>query len=192
MIDPKTTSVGHKLLSGSMLRVVNLAASAMASFFLMPFIVHHLGDRFYGFWSLTAAFVGYYNLLDLGLSSAVSQYMCVALGEKDFAECRVVFNTALRLQLLIGGAALVVTLALVAVTPQLCLDHPEEIPLFRSVIAILGINAAIGFPARVFWAALEAELRFDIQSWLANLALVLRTGLVIAAMWAGGGLLALA
>ena len=75
----------------------------------MPFIVHHLGDRVYGFWSLATAFVGYYNLLDLGLSSAISQYMCIAIGQKNHNECRVVFNTALRLQLLIGGAALVAT-----------------------------------------------------------------------------------
>ena len=120
MTNSKTTSVGRKLLSGSALRIVNLVGSAVASFFLMPFIVHHLGDRVYGFWSLTAAFVGYYNLLDLGLSSAISQYMCVALGKKDFAECRIVFNNALRLQLLIAGAALAATVALVAVTPLFC------------------------------------------------------------------------
>lgn len=191
MIGSKTTSVGRKLLSGSVLRLVNLAASAGASFFLMPFIVHHLGDRVYGFWSLATAFIGYYNLLDLGLSSAISQYMCIALGQKDHAECRVVFNTALRLQLLIGGAALAVTLALAAATPLFC-RHAADVPVYRGVIALLGINAAIGFPARVYWAALEAELRFDIQSWLANLSLVLRTVLVIVAIFAGGGLLMLA
>jgi O-antigen/teichoic acid export membrane protein len=191
MIGSKTISVGRKLLSGSMLRVMNLAAAAVTAFFLMPFIVHHLGDQVYGFWSLATAFVGYYNLLDLGLSSAISQYMCIALGQTDYAECRVVFNTALRLQLLIGGAALAATLALVAITPLFC-HHPAEVPLFRAVIAILGINAAIGFPARVYWATLEAELRFDIQAWLANLSLALRTGMVVVAILAGGGLLALA
>jgi len=157
----------------------------------MPFIVHHLGDRVYGFWSLATAFVGYYNLLDLGLSSAISQYMCIAIGQKNRDECRVVFNTALRLQLLIGGGALVATAGLVAIASLFC-HHAADVPVFRGVIAILGINAAIGFPARVFWAALDAELRFDIQSWLANLGLVLRTGLVVVAILAGGGLLALA
>ncbi len=179
------------MLSGSVLQVVNLVAAAVASFFLMPFIVHHLGDRIYGFWSLATAFIGYYNLLDLGLSSAITQYMCVALGEKNFAECRVVFNTALRLQILIGGAALAVTLALVVATPLFC-HHPADVPIFRSAIAILGINAAIGFPARVYWAALGAKLRFDIQSGIAILGTILRTGFIVATIWGGGGLLALA
>ena len=187
----KSSSVGRKLLSGSALRVANLVGAALASFFLMPFIVHHLGDRVYGFWSFAAVFVGYYNLLDFGLSSAVSQYICIAIGRKDEGECRLVFNTALRLQLLVGSVALLVTGAIAIATPWFC-HSPADVHLFRSAIIILGFNAALGFPARVYWAVLEAQLRFDIQSSLANLALVLRTGLVVWAVLAGGGLLALA
>jgi O-antigen/teichoic acid export membrane protein len=187
----KSHTVGRKLLSGSLLRVCNLIGSAVASFFLMPFIVHHLGDRIYGFWSFTIAFVGYYNLLDIGLSSAVSQYICIAIGKKDQAECRVVFNTALRLQSLVGGVALLATAVIAAATPWFC-HNAADVHLFRRVIIILGINASIGFPARVYWAVLEAKLRFDIQSWLANLGLVLRTALIVWVILAGGGLLALA
>jgi hypothetical protein len=83
----KSGSVGRKLLSGSALRVVNLVGAALASFFLMPFIVHQLGDGIYRFWSLAAAFSGYYTLLDNGLSSAICQYICTALGRNDPAEC---------------------------------------------------------------------------------------------------------
>lgn len=191
MTSSKTHSVGRKLLSGSVLRISNLVGAAAASFFLMPLIIHHLGDRIYGFWSLAAAFIGYYNLLDLGLSSAVSQYMCIAIGRKDDVECRVVFNTALRLQFLIGGAALLITAALAGAAPWLS-HRPADAPMFRNVIIILGINAALGFPARVYWAVLESELRFDIQSWLGIIQLILRTGLIVWAVLAGGGLLSLA
>jgi len=187
----KHSSLGRKLLSGYVLRVSSLVAAALASFFLMPFIVHHLGDRAYGFWSLAAAFIGYYSLLDLGLSSAISQYMCIAIGHGDHTECRVVFNTALLLQFLLGGAALLATSALVLATPWIC-RNPADVHLFRSVIAILGTCTALGFPARVYSAVINAELRFDIQSWLANLGVVLRTGLIVWAVLAGGGLLALA
>jgi O-antigen/teichoic acid export membrane protein len=187
----KSRSVGRKLLSGSVLRVVSLAGAAVSSFFLMPFIVHHLGDRIYGFWSFTAAFVGYYNLLDFGLSSAVSQYICIAIGRKDTKECRVVFHTALRLQSVVGCVALLATGLSAAATPLFC-HSPADIHLFRTVIIILGINTALGFPARVYWAVLESQLRFDIQASLANLGLVLRTGLIVWAILEGGGLLSLA
>lgn len=185
------SSVGQKLVSASVLRVGNLIGAAMAAFFLMPFVVHHLGDRIYGFWSLASAFIGYYNLLDLGLSSAISQYICIALGRNDQAQCRLVFNTALRLQSAIGGVALLATCAIALAAP-LFWHNAADARLFSKVIAIFGVNAALGFPARVYGAVLQAQLRFDIDSWLANLGLALRTGLTVWVILAGGGLLALA
>jgi O-antigen/teichoic acid export membrane protein len=184
-------SVFRKLLSGSALGTTNLVASALVSLFLLPFIVHHLGDRVYGFWALAAAFIGYYGLLDFGMSSAVSQYLSIAIGRKDPAECREVFNAALRIQSLFGGIALLITALLAAASPWLTHD-PADTHLFWKVIAILGVNAAIGFPSRVYGGLLEAELRFDIQSYLGILGLTLRTGLTIWVILAGGGLLGLA
>src|SRR3984885_15472868 len=114
----KFTTVGRRLLSGAVLQIGNLVASAIAAFFLMPFIVHHLGDRIYGFWSLAISFIGYYSLLDFGLSTAVSQYMSIAIGRNDEAACRGVFNTALRINFVLAGIALLVTAIIVAVTPR--------------------------------------------------------------------------
>lgn len=187
----KFRSVGFKLASGSVFRVATLVAAAATSFFLMPFIVRHLGDRIYGFWSLAAAFIGYYSLLDLGLSSAVSQYLCTALGRNDFAECREVYNTALRINSLFGGTALLATGAIAVATPWFS-HNPTDAHLFREVILILGVNAALGFPLRVYNGLLDAQYRFDISSWLTILGLALRTVFTVWVILSGGGLLALA
>jgi O-antigen/teichoic acid export membrane protein len=187
----KFSSIGQRLLSGSVLQIGNLIATAVAAFCVMPFIVHHLGDRIYGFWALAASFIGYYSLLDFGLSSAVSQYMSFAIGRNDDAECRGIFNTALRINLLLGGIALLVTGAIVTVTPWFA-HNAADAHLFRSVIAILGVNAAIGLPMRVYGGVLYTKFRFDIQSWLTILGLVLRTGLIVWVILLGYGLLALA
>src|ERR1700730_9306138 len=176
----------RKLLSGSVLRIGNLVAAIVISFFLIPFIVHHLGDRLYGFWSLASVFIGYYGLLDFGLSVAVSQYVCVAIGRGDTSECRAVFNTALRIQSLMGGVALIATALLAAATP-LFARNPQDASLFWKVILIMGVNAALGFPVKVYAGVLEAELRFDIQSRLDLFSLVFRTGLLVWAILAGGG-----
>lgn len=187
----KSNSIAHRLVSGSVLRVGSLLASVLSAFFLMPFVVRHLGDRIYGFWSLAAAFIGYYSLLDFGLSMAVSQYICIAIGRNDEVECRAIFNTALRIQSLFGAIALLATVLIAVATPWFC-HNPADTHLFWRVIVLLGINAAIRFPARVYAGVLEAELRFDIQSWLEILGVALRTGLVVLAISAGGGLLAMA
>jgi O-antigen/teichoic acid export membrane protein len=187
----KPVSAARKLVSGSVLRVASLAVSAACAFVLMPFVVHHLGDRLYGFWSLASVFIGYYSLLDLGLSSAVSQYVCVAIGRNDLGECRAVFNTALRIQSMLGAVALVATFVIAGVT--LFFTHvPADAHLFSEVIIILGTSSALSFPTKVYIGVLDAQYRFDINAWLTILGAVLRTGLVIWAILAGGGLLALA
>ena len=191
MASGKLSLAGRKLLSGSVLRLGNLLVAAVSSFFLMPFIVRHLGDRLYGFWTLAGTFVGYYGLLDFGFTSAVSQYMSIAIGKNDSRERHAVFNAALRIQTLIGGAALLVTAAIAAATPWFC-HNPADAALFWRVIAILGVSVALGFPARAYSGLLEAELRFDIQSGLGIFGIVLRTALVVWAVLEGGGLLALA
>jgi len=190
-MDEKLGTFGHRLLSGSVLRMIQLFAAAAVSLFLMPFIVHHIGDRLYGFWSLAAAFVGYYGLLDIALGSAVSQHICVAIGRGDQSECRGIFNAALRINLLLGGIVLLATVALVFAAPWFSQD-PADAALFQKVIAILGVNAALSFPVKAYGGVLDAELRFDIQSCLGFLSLALRTGLTVWALLAGGGLLALA
>jgi len=173
------------------LRLGNLFLAAISSLLLMPFIVHHLGDRLYGFWTLVGVFIGYYGLLDFGFSSAVSQYICLALGKNDPDECRAVFNTAFRIQSFLGVLALFATAGLAVAAPWLC-HSPADAALFWRVIVILGVNAALGFPSRAYAGLLDAHLRFDIQSWLGILGLFLRTGLIVLAVLKGGGLLALA
>src|SRR5580704_11339982 len=145
----KSSSVGRRLLSGSVLQVGNLVATAIVAFCLMPFVVHHLGDRIYGFWALALSFIGYYSLLDFGLSTAVSQYMSIAIGRNDEAECRGVFNTALRINFLLAGVALLVTGLLVAITPWFAHNHADA-RQFQLVVAILGTNAALSLPLRVY------------------------------------------
>ncbi len=191
MTNEKLSSAGRKLLSGSMVRLVSFAVSAVSAFFLMPFIVRHLGDRTYGFWTLASAFIGYYGVLDLGFSNAVSQYISIAIGHNDPAECRAVFNSALRIQSFLGGVVLIATAATAAATPYFA-KNAADASIFREVIIILGVAVAIGFPAKAYGGALEAQVRFDITSWLGLLGFALRTGLTVWAILVGGQLLALA
>lgn len=187
----RLTSIGGKLVSGSALRVANLAAAALSSLILMPLIVHHIGDRLFGFWTLAATFVGYYSLLDFGLSSAISQYLSLSIGKRDPSESRRVFNAAVRIQSVLGAIALTVTAVLALLAP-LFLHDSADAALFRRVVAILGVNVAIGFPPRAYAGVLEAELRFDIQAGLGVLGTILRSALIVLALTHGGGVTALA
>ncbi|HEV2246346.1 MAG TPA: hypothetical protein VGW37_06805 [Terriglobia bacterium] len=81
-----TKSATKLVVSGSALQAVQFAIAVVVAFFLTPFVIHSLGDRMYGFWTLAAAFVGYYGLMDLGLSSAVNRYIAGAAGVSPVAD----------------------------------------------------------------------------------------------------------
>lgn len=185
------SSLGRQLLSASVLRGCNLVGAALASFFMMPLVVHHFGDRAYGFWSLATAFIGYYSLLDAGLSCSISQHMSVAIGKNDPGECRSVFNMALRIQSALGAVALLVTVVIAVAAPWICRD-PEDARLLWKLIAVLGASVALSFPTRVYGGVLEAELRFDVRAALGLVSLALRTGFFLWVVFADKGLLALA
>src|SRR5207249_1908173 len=49
--------------------------SSIISFFLSPFVVHHLGNSAYGIWILMGSLTGYLGLLNLGVRGAVTKYV---------------------------------------------------------------------------------------------------------------------
>jgi O-antigen/teichoic acid export membrane protein len=181
----------RKLASGLLFRFANVIATAIVSVMVMPFVVHTLGDRNYGIWTLVATFVGYYGVLELGLAPAVTRYLSRSLGAGDRETCNRVYNTSLRLYLGIGLIAMAVSGTLAALAPWLC-HNPADVALFWKLILILGVSVALLFPTRVFKGLLEAHLRFDLTGSFDLLSLVLRTGLIFPVLLAGYGILGLA
>ena len=184
-------SVGHKLLSGASLRLIFFTTQVSVSFFLTPFIIHSLGDRMYGFWTLVGTFIGYYGVLDFGLTTAVNRYIAGSLGSGDKEETVRVYNTALVLFFAIGCAALLATALIVFFTPMI-ISNPDEIPLFRIVIIILGINMALEFLVRVFVGTLNAQMYFNVISYIQIGNLFTRSILIVLALQLGYGILAMA
>lgn len=177
-------STTRKLASGSALRMSVTVSTAIVQFLMMPFIVHSLGDVMFGLWTLVSTFVGYYGVLEFGLSRAVSRYSAAALGAGNHDECNRVFNTALRIFLTLSGAVLLITGVIAALARHL-VKNPVDAPLFWRIILLLGISFAIMFPTRVFSGLLEASLRFDRTASIDLITLVVRTALIIIALLLG-------
>ena len=183
--------IGSKLVSGSLTRVINTISTALVSLLIIPFVVHALGDRMYGIWTLVATFVGYYGLVELGLSQAITRHLGRSLGSLDTEECNRVFNTSLRIYLALGGVVLLVTAVIAAIGPLFC-KNAEDASLFWKVITVLGISLALQFPVKVYKGVLEAHLRFDLTAGLDLFALVIRTVFVVATIFLGYKIVGLA
>jgi O-antigen/teichoic acid export membrane protein len=117
--------------------------------------------------------------------------MSVAIGRKDAAECRTVFNSALRIQSALGALALLATFLISATAPWMA-GNDADAKLFAQVVLVLGAGVALSFPARVYGGVLEAELRFDVRAALSLVSLIARTCLFVWVVLTGRGLVALA
>jgi O-antigen/teichoic acid export membrane protein len=174
-----------------MLRVVSLMATTLAAFFLMPFLVHKLGDRNYGYWALVGAVLSYYGVLDFGIVSAVEFYVARALGDEDTRSANRAIVTSFFTFTLIGVLVLLVTIVL-AFFAKHFIATPADASLFRRVLVIMGIGVAVGFPGRAFLGAISAHLRWDLISLIGIVVLTVRTLLTVVVVVAGGGLVSIA
>ncbi|MFQ5788631.1 MAG: oligosaccharide flippase family protein [Thermodesulfobacteriota bacterium] len=185
------STIARKIGSGSVLRIINFFAQVLVAFFLMPFVVISLGDRMYGLWTLVGTFIGYYGVLDLGLSSAVQRYIAGAIGARNKDEMNRIFNTSVIIFTGLGIVVLLITIVLAGLSP-LIFTNLDERSLFSKIILLLGINIAISMPIRTFRGVLNAQLRFDIIAVIEFTSLVLRSALVVLSLSLGYKLLGLA
>jgi O-antigen/teichoic acid export membrane protein len=157
---------------------MTLAAGFAVALFLMPFLVHALGDRWYGMWTLAVSITAYYALLDFGMARAATRFLARAVTLDDVAEANRVVVAALAILTGMAGIALLISIG-IAWGAAWFMSDPAEIRAFRYVVLILGADAAVLLPALVVNAVLLAHYRFDVISWAQLGALALRTALIV-------------
>lgn len=184
-------STGALLARGSILRVLTMAAGMAVGLFLMPFLIHALGDRWYGMWTLVVSITAYYTLLDFGMARAATRFLAQAITLDDVAEASSVIVTALTILAGMGAIGIVTAIG-VAFGAEWFMSDPAEIGAFRYVMLILAADAAVGLPALVINAVLLAHYRFDVLSYVQLAALVVRTALMVWLVLAGHSVVALA
>jgi O-antigen/teichoic acid export membrane protein len=184
-------NISRRLISGSSFRVISLAAHVAVGLYLMPFIVHSLGDRIYGYWALVATILGYYGLFDLGIVGAVQYFVAKSIGEKNERMALQAISTSFFIFVIIGLAIAMITIGAAFFAPEIIHDQ-DEAQLFRGVLVIMGFGFAVAFPGQVLMGALSAHLRFDLISLAGMGTLLLRTALTILVLSKGHGIVALA
>src|SRR5579862_811156 len=184
-------SAARQLTSASAYRILNIFVTTAVSLLMMPFVVHTLGDRMYGLWALVATLLGYYGLLDFGLTPAVCQHVAVALGRGDREACNGVVSASLRFFLAVGVLVLLLSGVAAACAPRFARSAGDAV-LFAQILLILGLSTALSFPSRVFTGFLIANLRYDLMVGAELVALAVRTSLILSVLLLGHGLVAMA
>jgi O-antigen/teichoic acid export membrane protein len=182
---------GSLIARSSIARTAYLFASILVAFYMMPFIIGAIGQRFYGMWTLVATIIGYYGYLDFGLSKAAQQFMAKAIGRQDDDEVNRIITTAIAVFGTIGIVAFVVSLVIAAFAGSFLTD-PVELRQFRWVLAVLGLNVMLSFPMMAFNGLFSANFRYDVITGIDLGKLLARSGLIIVFLSAGYSIVSMA
>ncbi len=167
---------------------LGFAGAAVIAFFMAPILVHGLGDARYGIWALVGSVLAYVTLADLGIGASVVRFVARFEGLRDQESINRVFSTSVALFALIGLFALAVTLVLAFLWPR-PLGVPAELAHdTRWMLVLLGINLAMGFPLGVYGAVLFGLARFPMKTAIRIGGMLVRNGLFLVVLQAGGGL----
>jgi len=141
-----------------------MAVNMVVPFFLMPFVVRHLGPVAYGVWILAVSTVSYLNLLDLGLRSAIIRFVSKSTTEGKIDEAQKAIGAALWFRLMIAAVVACISIALALLFPHM-FKVPYELQRASQITVLLcALGVAVGLLSGVFGGVLSGVNRFDITS----------------------------
>jgi len=182
--------IGQKLFRSGISGLVALVVTTTAGFIVMPYVIHYLGDRTYGVWVLIGTLLGYFGMLDIGLSRAVMRFVSQALGRNDRAEAdrwiNAGFFTFLLLALLGIGLSFVVWFVV-----GRTVSDPSESEILRRACFIATFAFSISLPSRCFQGILSAHIRQDVINYIQMGITVFRSAGILVAVYFGGSFILL-
>jgi O-antigen/teichoic acid export membrane protein len=167
---------------------VGVGVTAALSIFLTPVLIKGLGPFQYGLWVLTASVLDYYGLLDFGIRTTLHRFVGRLHGIDERVALMETLATGLAISVIVGAIVIVLTLLLMVALPPFFVTDVSDVRMLQLTVLLLGLSAAVGFPARVLGAYLCGLQRFDLFNTAAVGTGVVRAALLVGAVRLGYGL----
>lgn len=176
MKDIKPRKTSSALLKGSSFRVIQTLISIGIGFWMLPFLITHLGSEDYALWVLIGSIISSYYLMDLGLNHTVTRYVARYIHTEEYSRVNQLINTALLIYSVLGITLLIFTmLAVFFIAPEIVND-PEDLKTAQAILLISGLSLSLEFPSKAFPGIISAYLRHD------TIALVKMLGTIVSAL----------
>ncbi len=137
----------------------------------------------FGFWSLLWSVFGYGILLDFGFGFAAQKRVAELSVKQEWEALSKVLSTILLFYLAVAaGIALVVLLGSKYIIGWFGVS-PANLAEFRTVLVVFFVGIGLAFPMGIFPEVLRGQQRIRLANNLISIALVLRLGFIICAVW---------
>lgn len=168
-----------------------LIVNIVVSFFLAPFVVHSLGNVYYGIWAIVGQFTGYLYLLDFGVRESVIRYTSKYYPRAQSLKLNRIITTAFALYTPVLILCVLVSLIGAWGFPYWFNIDPQLSDTVRIVVLLVGLTIAQTFVFNVFTGILQGVHRFDVTNQFGIVVTLLRAGLIVVALSLGYGIIAL-
>ncbi len=163
--------LAKKTIKNSIYSMAAFGWPIIISFFVTPFIVHKLGQEYYGILALVASSIGFLSFTDFGMTPALVKYIVQYNVEKDYSALNRLFSTAQTFFIIVG----VLSGILIAVFGWNFAPNMFKVsPGATRTLQVVFVLSAIGFLLQMIIQSLVvipgALQRFDLTSKV-NIAL---------------------
>jgi O-antigen/teichoic acid export membrane protein len=158
-------SIFKLLVNGGVLRAVSLLINIGIAFLLMPYVIHQLGDRWYGVWVIVGTVIGYYGVMDFGLASASQRFIAKAYAAEKREEINTAISTSFFSFCIIAIVFFLVS-CVIAVFASVFFEQINEADIFSIVILIMGAKILVTLPLSCVNGVITSHLRYDFISYV--------------------------
>jgi O-antigen/teichoic acid export membrane protein len=159
---------------------------------LVPFVLHHVGVRLYGYWLASGEVLAYATMADLGVLGVVPWLIAEADGRRDRTAIRRLMSTGFAAAVVVAVIYAVLVLLLWRIAPSvLKLAAADRASIAGPLMLIAGVTAIV-MPLRVFSAALVGLQDVKFYGFLATANWALDLVITVTLLLKGYGLYALA
>lgn len=140
--------------------------SALFLLWLTPYLIEHLGIELYGLIPLATAFVSYFNLVTVSISSSVGRYVIIHFQKADYHNSNVYLNSAFWA---LAGICIILAFAgfLLALNVENFFSfppgHASDVGLLFFLVIVGALITAAGSP---FSVSVLVNHRFDLDSYI--------------------------
>jgi O-antigen/teichoic acid export membrane protein len=174
-------------LSGSALYGVNV----VVAFFLSPVIVRELGNQNYGIWDIMLSLIGYFSVLEFGLSPAIVRYVALASSQEDRERTARVFTSAFY-TLVAAGLLSFLLIAALSLRPEVVLNlKPGAVSNLGALFLVMGATLFLQLPGAVLVGYLMGLQRHYLVNGARMVLISVQSVVIYLALtrWPGPGLL---
>jgi O-antigen/teichoic acid export membrane protein len=192
MTNTKQRTTSSALLKGSSFRVIQTVISIGIGFWMLPFLISHLGSEDYALWVLIGSIISSYYLMDLGLNHTVTRYVARYIYTEEYEQANKIINTALLIYSVLGIILFTFTvLAVFFIAPEI-VKNPEDLQTAQAILLISGLSLSLEFPSKAFPGVISAYLRFDTIALVRTLGSILSAIAIFLFVSNGSGVITLA